>query len=262
MDVDSDRVAVFIASSDNTRDVFERVFPAFRGQWPDCPYHVYAGFNQVFVNLKGFTPVYAPVSGWGPELRTQIEQVPAKHILLFLDDFVLLERVDTRRVQDLVDTALSGDLAYLGFKQLRRAALPRLVHRWLWRSAKVEAVPKRHPYYSSLQVALWKKEHLLRCLERETNIWKFERVRPKEAKHYVVCGTGPVQYRHVVEKGRWLPIAQRALRQAGVSVDLGRRETWPREYQMRHIAGILRFEMIGYSGMRLREALAGCRRRS
>ncbi len=262
MAVDVDLVAVFIASSDNTRDVFERVFPAFRGQWPDCPYHVYAGFNQPYRDPKGFTPVYAPVAGWGPELRTQIAQVPAKHILLFLDDFVLLQRVATSRVQDLVGTALSGDLAYLGFRQLRRPALPRLLHGWLRSSRKVEAVPERHPYYSSLQVALWKKEHLLHCLERETNIWKFERVRPKDAKHYIICGVGPVRYRHVVEKGRWLPIAHRALRQAGVSTDLGKRETWPQPYQIRHIAGILRFEIIGYSGMRLREALAGYRRRS
>ena len=255
-------VAVFVASSDNTRDVFERVFPAFRKQWPDCPYHVYAGFIRPSVDPVGFTPVYAPVSGWGQEVRTQIAQVPAEHILLLLDDFVVLERVDTQWVQDLVETALSRDLAYLGFRQLRRPALVRLLHRCVRRGGGIEAVPERYPYYSSLQVALWKKAHLLSCLERETNIWKFERVRPEAVTHHVIYGDGPVRYRHIVERGRWLPIAQKALRKAGVSVDLGKRAAWTREYELRHISALLRFEMIGYSGMRFRQARAASRRRA
>lgn len=261
MSSEMDSVAIFIASSDNTRDVFERVFPTIRRQWPDCPYPIYAGFNRPFLGARGFTPIYAPVTGWGSELRAQIAQVPAERILLFLDDFVLLERVDTDRVKSLVEKALSFDLAYLSFRQLRRAALPRFLRKCTRWGVAIEPVPERYPYYSSLQVALWKKGHLLRCLEREGNIWNFERLRPEEGVHHVICGDGPMRYRHIVEKGRWLPVALKALSNAGVDADLGERPMWKAKYQMRHMLRLVRFEIIGYSAMRARETLSAFRSR-
>lgn len=257
----AETVAIFFSSSDNTRDVFERVFPVFRKHWPDCPYSVYAGFNHPVGSSLEFTPVYAPVAGWGTELRAQIEQVPADRILLFLDDFVLLQRVDTEWMQDLLITAVARDLPYLGFRQLRRPALSRLARGILRRGAKFEAMPHRHPYYSSLQVALWEKKHLISCLERETNIWNFERIRPEGAVHYAICGAGPLRYRHIVEKGRWLPVARKTLTKNGVSGDLGRRAAWANRYQVRHVLGLVRFEIIGYWGMRVRRVLTDRRRR-
>src|SRR5215469_16447406 len=115
-----DKVAVFIASSDNTRDVFARVFPSLVTHWRSCPYRIFAGFNTPHVGPDGFTPVYAPVSGWRNELAAQIETLPAEYVLLLLT-------VDTDRVVALIGKAVSEGLAYLRLIPLRRALVPRVV---------------------------------------------------------------------------------------------------------------------------------------
>jgi hypothetical protein len=252
-----DKVAVFIASSDNTRDVFARVFPSLIRHWRGCPYRIYAGFNTPQVGPDGFTPVYAPVSGWRNELAAQIETLPAEYVLLLLDDFLILQTVDTDRVVALIGMAVSEGLAYLRLIPLRRALVPRVVVACRGpRTREIEAIPETDPYHSSLQAVLWRRTHLLECLREEENIWRFETIRPYDAVHYSICGPAPIRYRHLVEKGRWLPDARRLLRQAGLRDDLGTRGRWPWTYQLRGWVARVRFELLGYSMMRSRRALA------
>lgn len=252
---DNRRASVFVASSDNTRDVFDRVFAAFRRWWPECPYNIYAGFNLPYTDAQGFTPVYAPVSGWAGELSLQLQQIKADYVILFLDDFLLLKKVATDRLCWLVDRAVSLDLSYLRLSPVRRAALPRLIHRCSTQQDAFETVPKRDPYYSSLQVALWKRSHLLDCLKGGVGIWDFEHLRPSAVDHHAIVGESPFTYRHVVEKGRWLPDAAKLLNVAKVRNELGVRPQWPRTYGMWRSLGLARFEILGYTGMRLRESL-------
>lgn len=249
---DRARIALFVASSDNTRDVFERVFPSLQRYWPDCPYSIYAGFNRVYESPQGFRPIYAPVSDWGIELAVQLRQLAADYVILFLDDFLLSSEVDSARVEKLISVALCRDYVYLRLTPVRRPLLPRLLQ-LARKDGAIEAVPANDPYYSSLQVALWKKAHLLQCLEQTRNIWNFERARPRGAVHFASRTDRPIRYRHIVEKGRWLPDARRRLREAGTASDLGRRAVWPLSYQIRRWVGLACFELVGYSVMRFKE---------
>jgi hypothetical protein len=254
--------AVFIASSDNTRDVFIRVFPSLLRHWPECRYPIYAGFNQPVPTGGGFTPVYAPASGWRDELAAQLEQVRADHVLMLLDDFLFLGSVDAARIAELIEIAARQDLPYLRLIPVRRALLPRFALRWLRRGeAALEPVPESDPYYTSLQAVIWRRSYLLECLRLEKNIWKFEELRPPGGVHYAVSRHPPIPYRHVVEKGRWLPDARWLLRRAGMRDDLGSRLRWPWRYHLRRCAGLLWFEAFGYSLMRIRRMRAALRGR-
>lgn len=253
--------AVFVASSDNTRDVFIRVFPSVLRHWPGCRYPIYAGFNRPFAAGHGFTPVYAPTSGWRDELAAQLEQVRADHVLMLLDDFLFLRDVDADRVTELMELAGRRDLPYLRLIPVRRAFLARFA-RWLCRAeAKLEPVPESDPYYSALQAVIWRRTYLLECLRLEKNIWKFEELHPPAGEHYAVSSHAPISYRHVVEKGRWLPDAGWLLRRAGLEDELGNRLRWPWSYHARRCAGLLWFEIFGYSLMRLRRVRASLRGR-
>ena len=54
---------VFICSSDNRRDVLDRVIPSVFKYWPDCPYPIYVGLNSSPDRLPNVTPVLAPRFG-------------------------------------------------------------------------------------------------------------------------------------------------------------------------------------------------------
>lgn len=258
-------ICVFVCSSDNTRDVFEQVARAFEVHWRNCPFERYVGLNSPIHSEslpKGFKPLYAPVAGWRSELERQLAQLPVQytHVLLFLDDFLLLKPVEWASLQRVLAEAIATKIEYLRLVPVCRALLPRLLRHWYRRlkPALIEPIPNTSPYYSSLQVALWKREHLREWLKNcDGTIWEFEHHQAEGSMHYAVVGQPPISYEHVVEKGIWRPHARRLFNEAGLSFNPGSRLG----------AGFLnnallwyhkvKFLIIGYSWVRVRRAIQG-----
>jgi hypothetical protein len=255
--------AVFFSSSDNTFDVLQRVvLPSFQQYWPGCSYPVYIGTNSARVDAAGVRWVTAPVGGWRAELASQLEQVNTTRIILFLDDFLIRAPVDQMRVARLVDLAERDDLAYLRLLPLESSLGAKLLQ--LPRSPRcgeLERIPTNRPYYSALQVAIWRRTHLLESLSRSGSIWEFEHERCDGVDHYAVSADPPIRYRHLVEKGRWLADAGRLLRESGFPDDLGTRPTWPGRTLVKRWVAAARFHVIGYAGLRLRRWLGSVGRR-
>jgi len=255
------RVAVFISSSDNTRDVLVQVSRAFKIFWPDCPFPRYVGLNTPTVTdqVSGFEPIYVPVAGWRSELRAQVDHLPGRidYVILFLDDFLLLDQVDTSEIERVVRAAIQGQLDYLRLVPQARAAMSQLYNKLRRRkNDKWERIADSMPYYSSLQVALWKKEHLKRMLDGPGSIWDFENHRLPHITHYAVH-EGLFKYVHVVEKGKWKATAAQDFKSIKLEFSSGKRQTLPSWRQ--YILGFnrIKFLVIGYSYVRLKRLMSG-----
>lgn len=249
-------LALFVASSDNTRDVFMTVGQIFPRYWPICGYAKYVGLNTTGgeAEVLGFTPVLAPVGGWRQELHAQIAQLREEYVLLLLDDFLLLAPVDETRIDHLVSLVAERDIDYLRLIPLTGSwatkILARLISRL--RGEEVVPVPSDMPYFSSLQAAIWRREHLLDMLDSypEKMIWNFEHHSLPGRKHFAVAYDPPIRYEHLVEKGQWLPYAQTRLIRHGVKSICDARSTWPGTYRLRCCFGKFVFGLIGYSWMK------------
>jgi len=242
-------ICLFISSSDNTLDILRQVIRSFDLCWTDCPFEKFVGLNSIVDEslVSGFHPVSAPVSGWRMEVLEQILQLPAQfdHILLFLDDFLILSPVDTERLQKLLDKALRCEIEYFRLIPIRRAAIPRIARRTLRGSSQeMEPVEVQSPYYSSLQVALWKRSHLIDMLKLDgKHIWDFE---------YQEIGNPPIKYIHVVEKGKWQPYSRKFFRKLNLPFDPGDRIVSGRQAYLVLWLNSIKFEIVGYSAMRLK----------
>jgi hypothetical protein len=248
-------IAVLIASSDNTEDVLRQVFPAMQKFWPDCPFPIYVGKNSETAVPLGCRGVFAPSADWQTELGQQLEQVPASHVLLLLDDFLVTAPVDTSSIREVADLALNRDYAYVRLKALERALLPSVVAsaRRNKNRELLEQISPRMPYYCGLQPAIWRVNHLRDCLLASSDIWSFEHLVSPSA-HYAVR-TNLLACIHVVERGRWLPAAARLFAEAGLPFDPGVRFGWPRRTQWRIWLGAAKFATFGYAGIRLRRLI-------
>lgn len=254
-------LAVFINSSDNTRDVFELVSQSIDRFWPRCPYPIYVGQNTL--SDKGmqskFRPVLAQTAGWQQELHDQIAQLREEFVLLLLDDFLILKPVDDDRLSRLLAVARQQNTDYLRLIEIERGwivkATSRLVSRL--RGEEIVRIPLDIPYYSSLQATIWRREYLLDMLRRYSGktIWGFEHFVLPDHVHYAAADHAPIRYRHLVEKGRWLPDAERLLKKRGIEFISGRRAHWPAYYKIRMYADRLKFAIIGYGWMRLKRKL-------
>ena len=250
------QTVVLFCSSDNTMDVGVQVAAAFDRLWPDCPYPRFALTTtaQRPWPIPGWNHIVAGQAlGWRDELRLGLGALPAdaRHVLLVLDDFLLLAPVDTARAVSLIEEAENRDLPYLRLKPVDRSIAGKLI--WMLRTRPgIAALKSTEPYYASLQLALWRRKHLLTMLSQPGSIWDFENQRLPTETHYAVTRKGPIRYMHVVEKGKWMPYAAKLFSQAGVPFDRGLRPVWGRRYMVLHMIRKMRFALFGYSFLRLR----------
>lgn len=260
-------IAVFVMSCDKTSDVARHFVAAFARYWPDCPYPVYFGINRDQTHLAsiGATPLPSEVKGWKEETLYQLQSLRRMspgitHLLVFLDDFILSERVNTEQVRRMLADGAAKDVAYLRLRRLEEG---------LWGDLKQKVmkgnvfgneacIPIRsdHPYYSSLQIALWKLDCLQTLLEQSDTIWGFECLRDAGNVHYAVLKS-LIHYRHVVEKGKWDIIAKaHCLKAIGWFDDRGRPghlSGFRARFERR--LGLLRFKLFGYLPMRLKKRI-------
>jgi hypothetical protein len=241
-------VAVLICSSDNRRDVLDRVLPSITKYWPNCPYPLYVGLNSNAQLGSKFEVLVAKPSEWRTECMAQIAQIPATHVIVVLDDFLFQQPVDQARLADLLSVVSSSNLACLRLLPVGVSLWQRLaglIQRR--RTDDIQEVKEGRPFYSSLQIAAWSKAHFLSLLELPGSIWDFEHLQRPGISHYTIARSPPIVYTHLVERGRWLPYAKSLLERAGLPADLGARQTWSSWKYLRLAFDAIRFWIFGYA---------------
>ena len=111
----------------------------------------------------------------------------------------------------------------------------------------IEQIEPGHPFYSALQIAIWRKDYLESRLVKQRSIWQFERERPLSFVHCAIIRDSPFRYQHLVERGLWLPYARRLLRRAGLPPELGGRPAWPKSRYLNLLWDQARWFVQGYS---------------
>lgn len=241
-------VAVFVCGSDSRIDILERTLPAVQKFWPACRYPIHVGLNSCNRPLAAGKRVIAPPSDWRREFGQQLTQLEHEHLIVMLDDFLIQAPVDQDRLAALVESAVRMNLDYLRLIPMGRSLLARAAGRQLEEIAPgIQRIRERHPFYSALQIAIWRKQHLLSMLEQPLSIWEFERQSLREASHCAISADPPIAYRHLVEKGRWLPYARTLLRRAGFAPELGDRPAWPATRYGQLFVDQLRWVVLGYA---------------
>lgn len=249
----SRRICVLVCSSDKTFDVFRQVSTSFGKHWSDCPFAMFVGLNsdpKVGYHSM-FRPIYSPVMGWRHELISYVEQLPAQfdYVLLFLDDYLLRSPVNNTRLVQLLDDAMNLERDYLALVQVRRPFLSRRMRRfkYLRQPVSIEQIEDTTPYYSSLQVALWERGHLLDMLRmNDGSIWSFEHQVNPSRPHFAISGKPPIDYIHVVEKGSWQAYAPNLFRRLDLSFEPGSRPIRDCSSLVWIGLSMLKFEVVGY----------------
>lgn len=223
--------AVLVSSCDAYADLWPPFFHLWRRHWPDCPFPVYLGSGEADPRLPGVTALRSTGGrDWSRCLLEHLEQVPAEHVLLTLDDFFLRRRVDTAAVQEALAFAVS-----------RRAVQVRLNPRPSPRRSDPTDGPCRElppgtPLRFALQAAIFHRESLGRLLRAGESIWESEgngngRAAALPGGFYTVR-RAVLPYEgwlthHVIEKGRWFPHERLRYAWAGIGCDFSRRGTLP-----------------------------------
>jgi hypothetical protein len=219
---DPSRIPLLVLSFDKYEDLWDPFFSFFWKHWPDCPFKVYLGTNSKTYDDPRVTSLHSgPEVTWATRVLRLVEQLDSEYVLLFLEDFLIEERVDSAEVLRLARVALDNELGCLRLAPNPPPSRPVYGHEDLgW-------ILPGDPYRMSSQVSIWHVDTLRAVLKPEYSIWDFEYTgslkgpvpsRPMWARYQPA-----IRYQHCVERGMWLPWGLRVCEQAGIPVDLAAR---------------------------------------
>src|SRR5512139_519426 len=96
-------VAVLVVSCDDYSDLWNPFFENFWRNWPDCPYPVYLGANhRQYSDSKVRSILVGDDHGWGRGLRLMLDRIRSSRVILFLEDFLILQPVSSSQVEKMV----------------------------------------------------------------------------------------------------------------------------------------------------------------
>jgi hypothetical protein len=254
----ADLVCILVASSDRARDIFQIVFQNAAMIWRDCDWPRYVGFTTKHPDIHGFKALAATrPSDWRGELADQLDSLPnnIRYVTLIIEDFLFTSPVNGAELKTIADLMVIEDLSYVRLISVSRN-IPGSIIEYFRR--KLSSRPLRpllfsEPYYSSVNVAIWKRDYLRKLLRQPGTIWEFEHTVSTE-RHYAVWKR-VVNYQALVGRGKWYVEAPHLLAQQGLELSNSKRERHMLRTSFQRIRQKIAFQVFGYLSFRIRRGM-------
>lgn len=213
--MDQIRTNFLVCTCEKTKDVaFHMLTSFFNCIDPLLNLKIYLGSS--IVDLGEFASskvqvIETPQSNWKDETIFQLKylknQDPScQYIVLLLDDFIFNGRINSNVFNELILHMKNEEIKYLSLKPSFDNVFLKVIDfinsRKISNNLSVYKIRNSHPYFYSLQAAIWDIDYLLNSLERCENIWHFENMKPCIEDHFAL-NRKTLNYTHIVEKGEW-----------------------------------------------------------
>jgi hypothetical protein len=250
-----EKFCVFITTSDRALDIFEIVYRNAETIWRDCDWRRYVGLTTARPDMYGFKVLTAKAPGsWRDEMLDQFEQLPdeIEYILRIDADALFMAPINGAELNRIADLMDEENLSYVRLVPVTRNFAGRIAEYF---KRKLDKRPLRRisfsePYYSSVELAVWKRSYFIRLLRDPGTQWEFEHTVTEEP-HYAVWK--PVVEQHqIVTRGKWNRNAARLLRRQGLSLGRSEREFLTFGSWLRGIREAISFQLTGFLSFRLR----------
>ena len=212
-------VAILNVSCDNYSDLWNPFFQLFKRFWPDCPFPVYLLSNEKRFDIQGVIPI--PVGkdvSWSDNLLIALDKIKEEFILMWIDDLLLLRKVDTQRVVCICEEFIKARGNYLRLNPTVKADKQFNEHFGLTSKGIV--------YRTSTVLSLWRKDILRELLKPGESAWDFEiygTLRSDKYDCFYVAHTNHFQVFNCVIKGKWQRGAVKKLSLLGIDIDTDKR---------------------------------------
>jgi hypothetical protein len=226
--------------------------------WRDCDWPRYVGFTTKHPDIYGFKALAATrPSDWRGELADQLDCLAEhiRYVMLVIEDFLFTSPINGAELKTIADLMVLEDLSYVRLIPVSRNIPGSIVEHF---RRKLSGRPLRpllfsEPYYSSVNVAIWKRDYLRRLLRQPGTIWEFEHTVSTE-RHYAVWKR-VVNYQALVGRGKWYVEAPHLLVQQGLELSNSKRERHILRTSLQRIRQKIAFQVFGYLSFRIRRRM-------
>jgi len=172
-------VAVVVDSWDRYRNVWPGFCHGFNKYWADCPWPLYFVTNELDAPC-GISLKVGEIEGWGAMTKRAVERVDAPIILMMLDDYWLIEDVDTKALSEFASLVGSD----VGCIQICPSPKQTTIRRTSERDDRLAILAEWSGYRATLQASFWDRQFLLDIIKEKENPWDFEMRGTKRTLEY------------------------------------------------------------------------------
>jgi hypothetical protein len=254
----SRRFCMLVAASDRAKDIFEITFQSAETIWRDCNWPRYVGFTSKHPDILGFKALAAKTdSDWRGRLGDYLDSLPVdiRYVMLIVEDYLFTSPIDGTELNAIADHIIRNDLAYVRLTPVRRNLPGRILEYFRRKIDKgpLRPLAVREPYYSSLEIAIWRRDHLRSLLRQPGSVWEFEHTVGTEC-HYAVWQPA-VRYVSLVGREKWYRDAPQILAQQGLSLGNSKRKRQTVKFELQRIREQIVFQILGFLSFRIRRRL-------
>jgi hypothetical protein len=252
----SGKFCVLVAASDRAKDIFDITFQNSETIWRECDWPRYVGFTSKHSDAFGFKSLAAKTDAdWRGRLADYLDGLPdtIQYVMLVVEDYLFTAPVNGTELNALADLIVRNDLAYVRLIPVGRNLYGRGIEclRRVLDKRPLRPLARSEPYYSSLNIAIWKRDYLRSLVRRPGTVWQFEHGVSAE-QHYAVWQPA-VRYESLVGKEKWYRQTPRLLAEQGLSLGDSKRELQSLRFELQAIRERLVFQVFGYLSFRLRK---------
>jgi hypothetical protein len=252
------KFCVFITTSDRARDIFEIVYRNAETVWRDCDWPRYVGLTTDYPDMYGFKVLTAKGPGsWRDEMLDQFDKLPEQieYVLRIDADALFMAPINGAELNAIADVMVRENLSYVRLVPVTRNFAGRLVEyvRRKFDRRPLRRISFSEPYYSSVELAIWKRSYFTKLLRDPGTQWEFERTVTKEA-HYAVWKP-LVEQHQIVTRGKWNWDARRLLARQGLTLIDSDRDFLGFGSWLRERREATSFQLFGFLSFRLRQRL-------
>ena len=231
-------VAFVVLTCDAYSDLWPMYLHFFTKNWPDCPYDKYFVTNYKSIDDSSFQCMkIGRDESWSDNLLKVISLLKSDYdyVLITLEDVPIVERVDQRRLNQMVKTFFDVDANFLSCTNI-----PKQTHKYNSSFGKIE---RGSIYRPTCEYSLWKMSILEKLLVKGENAWEFERygaIRSDKYDKFYVVYKNIFNSCHTVVKGKWIRSGLRKIMALGFIPDTQHRKVFSRREEiLYHLYGMV-----------------------
>lgn len=218
------RVAILIYSCQKNSDMWAIFCKLFDKYWSNCSYEKILLTDKYPKGVEdvSFDQIVESDGNWHDMIVAGISQAKTKYVMLFMDDYLLCDYVDEKKIESFVDDAEKYSAANIRF-----AESPTIPYSVFSLDAKYHLYEAGTAYSFSTQVGLWNAECLKNYINPVWSAWDFERIGSMEIQdlQHPLLGSATYRfpYEEGVRRGRWMDVGVRLCERNEINIDFTKR---------------------------------------